>query len=345
MLPGAMTVPLLLAALLAAAAPPAEPLPSGGSESVTVRLLIVDAVVVDRRDRTVPGLSASDFELRLDGKRVPIDTFDAECPGGATGDPEASNLASVPTFPPLPPGEAPRRVVLVFDEKHLQDFRADPPAPRRAGAYAEARRLVRNPLPPGLELAVLAIGDGVRVGTEFTADHDQVLAAIDRLEQDMEIFVRAWGPNGIQGLTAKSWLRDLGALLDRLKPVTGAKSVVLFSSYSRSVRPTDLQFRELAAAAGAARTSFYPVDAAGLIASTKPSRLRVLSRLAVDTGGRETVNTNDLTLGAVRAARDLGCRYALGTYVRGAGKKSGSVSVNVSPKGTRALHPAGYRLD
>lgn len=340
-----MSAATLLAVLVASADPASEPLPSGGSETVTVRLLVVDALVLDRRGRTVPGLSAADFELRLDGRRVPIDTFDAECGSAPRDDPPASDLAAPPRIAPSSPGDVPRRIALVFDEKHLQDFRTNPPAPRRAGAYAEARRLARDPFPPGLELAVVAIGDGVRIGTGFTGDHEQVLAAIDRLEQDMEIFVRAWGPNGIQGLTAKSWMRDLDALLARLKPVPGSKSVVLFSAYSRSVRPTDLQFRELAAAAGAARTSFYTVDAAGLLASTKPSRLRVLSRLAVDTGGRETVNTNDLTLGAVRAARDLECRYALGTYVRGTGKKSGSVSVNVFPKGTRALHPAGYRLD
>ncbi|HEX6852488.1 MAG TPA: VWA domain-containing protein [Candidatus Polarisedimenticolaceae bacterium] len=339
-----MNAPLLLAVLLAGAEPPADPLPAGGSETVTVRLLVVDALVLDRRDRTVPGLTAADFELRLDGKRVPIDTFDAECTGEAVADPAATDLASTPRIAALPEGE-PRRVVLVFDERHLQDFRTDPPSPRRAGAYEQARRLVREPLPPGLEIAVAAVGDGVRFEADFTTDHRSLLAAVDRLEADMTIFVRAWGVNGIQGLTAKSWLADLGVLLRRLEPLRGPKSVVLFSAYSRSVRPTDLQMRELAAAAGAARTSFYPVDAAGLLASTRPSRLRVLSRLAVDTGGRETVNTNDLTLAAARASRDLGCRYALGTYVRGAGRRSGSIVVDVFPKGTRALHPAGYRLD
>jgi VWFA-related protein len=323
----------------------ADPLPSKSVETVTVRLLVIDVAVLDRQDRTVPGLAASDFELRLDGRRVPIDTFDVECPGGAAEEPVASFRGPPSAIGPTAAESPPRRLVLVFDEKHLQDYRTDPPTPRRAGAYAEARRLVRDPLPAGLEIAVAAIGDGVRFETEFTSDPRAVLAAIDRLEEDLRIFTRSWGPTGIQGLTAKSWLADLEGLLKRLAPIGGPKSVVLFSSYSRSVRPTDLQMRELAAAAGAARTSFYPVDAAGLVATTKPSRLRVLSRLAIDTGGRETVNTNDLTLAAARAARDLGCRYALGTYVRGTGKRSGSVTVDVFRKGTRALHPAGYRLD
>ena len=138
---------------------------------------------------------------------------------------------------------------------------------------------------------------------------------------------------------------DLEGLLRMLEGTPGPKGVVLFSTYSRSVRPTDLQMRALASAAGAARASFYPVDAAGLVASARSTRLRVLSRLAVDTGGRETVNTNDLTLGAARAARDLGCRYTLGTYVRAGRKVSGSVLVDVHRRGVRALHPAGYRFD
>lgn len=339
-MPERVMVPLLFALLLAA-----EPLPSKGVETVVVRLLVVDVAVLDRKDRTVPGLSASDFELRLDGRSVPIDTFDVECSGDAVEEPVASYNGPPARIAPAHPLGPPRRLVLVFDEKHLQDFRTDPPTPRRAGAYAEARRVLQGPFPGGLEVAVVSIGDGVRIGTELTSDPRRALAAIDRLEQDLRIFTRSWGPTGIQGLTAKSWLADLDSLLKHFEPIPGPKSVVLFSSYSRSVRPTDLQMRALAATAGRTRTSFYPVDAAGLVASTRPSRLRVLSRLAVDTGGRETVNTNDLTLAAARAARDLSCRYALGTYVRDPRKKSGSVIVNVFRKGVRPLHPAGYRFD
>jgi hypothetical protein len=41
-----------------------------------------------------------------------------------------------------------------------------------------------------------------------------------------------------------------------------------------------------------------------------------LHRLAVDTGGRITKNTNDLSLGIARAERDLACRYTIGVYDR-----------------------------
>src|SRR5215831_16297654 len=50
-------------------------------ETVKVRLTTLDVAVFDREDRTVPGLHAEDFDLLVDGRRVPIDTFDPTCAG------------------------------------------------------------------------------------------------------------------------------------------------------------------------------------------------------------------------------------------------------------------------
>lgn len=68
-----------------------------------------------------------------------------------------------------------------------------------------------------------------------------------------------------------------------------------------------------------------------------------LARLAVDTGGRFTERTNDVTLGYARARHDLGCVYSLG--FRDPDSRSGrvrNVRVRVLRPGLRAVHPSLY---
>ena len=67
-----------------------------------------------------------------------------------------------------------------------------------------------------------------------------------------------------------------------------------------------------------------------------------MARLATDSGGRYTANTNDLTLGYARAQRDLGCVYTLGFYEATIEDTPRSVTLNVKRPGLRALHPSAY---
>ena len=59
---------------------PAEaPLTLDEIERETVRLVVVDTVVVDAAGRTVPDLGRADFRLVVDGKEREIDTLDVDC--------------------------------------------------------------------------------------------------------------------------------------------------------------------------------------------------------------------------------------------------------------------------
>ncbi len=57
-------------------------------EEVTVRLVLVETLVMDADRRTVPDLPKEDFELKVNGEAVEIDTFDVYCPVGAAADPQ-----------------------------------------------------------------------------------------------------------------------------------------------------------------------------------------------------------------------------------------------------------------
>ena len=95
--------------------------------------------------------------------------------------------------------------------------------------------------------------------------------------------------------------------------------------------------------------SFYPVDTGGLRTPLDPdaaplSGPPMLRRLDVETGGRTTADTNDLTLGLARAGRDLGCTYTLGFH-DGEPRPDRSRRLTVlfpKRKRLRAVYPAAY---
>src|SRR5262249_40359766 len=122
-------LPFILAAAAAVAAasapatfgaPPAER--SMAKETVKVRLITLDIAVFDREERTVPGVQAEDFELFVDGRRLPIDTFDPAC---ASGPQEMPKGGWAETWSePRSVGGEPRRIIFVFDYLHLTQVKS-----------------------------------------------------------------------------------------------------------------------------------------------------------------------------------------------------------------------------
>ena len=102
----------LLAALAIAPVTIAEerkdPVDLGLHESVRVRMAVIDLVVLDRAGRTVPGLSAADFEVTAHGRDVPVASLDVSCPGGGAADPTAAFRAKDRRHDAAP--EAPRTI-------------------------------------------------------------------------------------------------------------------------------------------------------------------------------------------------------------------------------------------
>jgi VWFA-related protein len=135
------------------------------SESVQVTVVEVPVQVVDRAGRPVRGLTASDFELYDDGKRVAITGFDAL---------ELSTLVS-DTSKPLPPA-AYRNFLLLFDLSHS--------SPGNIGrAQQAAREFVSKHLGRRDLVAVATFGaeHGLAMLTSFTADRALLDYAISTL--------------------------------------------------------------------------------------------------------------------------------------------------------------------
>src|SRR5437867_5870513 len=89
-------------------------------ERVDVARIIIDARVLDDGGNPVPGLTADDFKVKIDGKMVRVET--ATWVGGRESDLDAAPLASTPlggAGAPISPG---RLIVLLF-QKDLEPSR------------------------------------------------------------------------------------------------------------------------------------------------------------------------------------------------------------------------------
>ena len=299
----------LLAALLACtttAAQPEEndaPLEVGLEEQIEVQLVLVDFLVLDRKERTVPDLTADDFVLVVRGREIDIHSLDLDCPVGAAPEPLPGKA-----FRPLPsaPTSRPRRMVIVFDYYHMGNA---------AETFDHVEQMLDKWPVGGEEHMVVSLGEVVRIESPFSTDLDDVRWAVQRMRNDPALYAGNYAR-----LTERRFFDRIEVLFDLLERWEGRKSIVLFSGpFLSDGFFHDPTFKRLSALSVATRTAIYPVDTGGLRTSRDPDAQPfggppMLRRLANETGGRMTSGTNEIGVAYARAHRDLGCTYTLGFY-------------------------------
>jgi VWFA-related protein len=149
---------------------------------VGVDLVQVDVVVTDKQGRPVSGLSALDFEVKEDGKALPLAYFGME----NRSDPSAEPPVPAPPPKGLPPDLVPppappaylrtrgRPIVIVVDDLHL--------APENVvTARAALRKFVDEQLSSDDEVALVTTSGRVAAAQEMTRDRAALRGAIERL--------------------------------------------------------------------------------------------------------------------------------------------------------------------
>ncbi len=321
-----------------------EPIKTELKEEVEVRYVILDTLVLDSQGRSVPDLAPEDFELYLDRRPHPVATVDVDCPEGPFEEPRAVADGQKREAPMAP--EVPRRVALVVDYRRL-------PHTLRAEVMDRLEAMVRDNHAPSEELMLVAVTRRLRVEQPFTNDPEKILQALERMNDDPSLWQVHPSPH-YDEFDLFNALTDLIRMLARYE---GRKAIVLFSEmpgkvadapFGRPLMATpaafdyDRMFEDVATAAMDARVPIYTIHARGLSAAPSSERL---SRLAVETGGRFTRNTNDLSLAYVRAQRDLACRYAVGFYdTETEENRLHDVNLKVNRPGVRVIHPRIYRF-
>ena len=193
---------LVAPATLLAQDAPSEPKDSGVKEDVTVTLVQVDAVVMNKKGQTVPDLTKDDFELRIGDQVLDVDTMDVFCPIGATDDPLPIKGKKAPAM--IGPGVK-RKIVMAFDYYFLEHT-------VRAPMLEAAASMIDAFKPDEEEVMIVALAWGVRVEQRFTSDKRQLLATLQRMEHDKTL----WAFEYTTGTTSKEYFSDLLTLMERI---------------------------------------------------------------------------------------------------------------------------------
>lgn len=148
--------------------------PQAISETMEVRVVNVDVIVVDAAGKPIQGLTRDDFTLLENGKKVDISNFYEESMSPA--------LASAPPSSAAPsaaedvtPDRRPRRVVVLFDESSMTPFERD-------RTLASLRRFLDSVIDSGDRAMVVTFNDGMTVMQPFTDDREKLGAAVDSLK-------------------------------------------------------------------------------------------------------------------------------------------------------------------
>jgi hypothetical protein len=192
---------------------------------------------------------------------------------------------------------------LLFDYHHMTDV---------SPTFDHALEMLERWSTGGEEHMVISLGSGLRIETPFTSDVEQVRSTLRRMREDPDLYA-----GNHSYLTERRFFDRLETIFDLLEHWPGRKMVVLFSGpFQPDGFYYDPQFKRLSALATATRTALYPVDTGGLrtdFDSPQPfGGPPMLNRLALETGGRMTADTNDIGLAYAKARRDLSCIYTLG---------------------------------
>ena len=213
------------------------------------RLVLVDTVVVDKKGTYVHDLTIKDFHVWEDNKEQSIKSFSFEA------DPNA------------PSNSQKRYLVLFFDNSTME-------AGDQIRARDAAAKFIDSNAGPNRLMAIVNFGGSIRIAQNFTADAERLkqvvkgvkFSAVAPNAQPASIGFPTLG-NAESDFGVRSVLLALRSMAKNLAPVSGRKSLIMFTS---GFVLNDENRPELTATIDACNKSnvaIYPIDVRGLVAS------------------------------------------------------------------------------
>jgi VWFA-related protein len=276
---------LLLAAMLAAApgsllaqsenaaapAPPAASAPAAQTPPQTsadqgipvvikkeTRLVLVDAVVTDKKGNYVRDLTQNDFKVYEDNKEQSISSFSA----GADASIQASGQK--------------RYLILFFDNSTMQP-------PDQIQARSAANKFIAANANADHLMAVVDFGGALRIVQNFTANADLLRAAVAGVKNssvnpnanvadNQPVTVASSGLSSLStaeaDFGARSMLLAVRSLAKNLRSVPGRKMVILFSGGFALNPENESELTATIDACNKSNVAIYALDARGLVAPT-----------------------------------------------------------------------------
>jgi VWFA-related protein len=318
----------------------------------TIRLVEVDVIAKDKKGQPVTGLEAKDFRLRDNGRAETITLFSiqnrsdqAEEKAGKEpeGTPSLSN--SIRVFSNSHPASS-APVVILMD---LLNTSSDNQPAMKSALLASLQHI-----PPQMPVALLILGDDLKVVSDFTTDTNSLTALLEKpsvARQEgsgpaitapktsnkkfndviLKTAVRAFNQETGDQLTRT--MRALDLIRDQLRHMHGRKSLIWIGG-GLSVSPHDwTAVRGVIDQLNDANLAVYTVDARGVVLDygigadvdaqdllgprreeQAETRGDILDVVARSTGGVPYRNTNALDQVIARAIDDSNTVYTLGYY-------------------------------
>ncbi len=271
-------VPLALAALVLAAAPalvraqnpePAKPEAPAQQQPVATtpvirtesRVVLVDAVVTDKKGNYVHGLTQKDFKVYEDNKEQAVTSF------------------SFGNDPTGPVSAQKHYMILFFDNSSMA-------APDQIQARAAAAKFIAEGGGPDRLMAVVDFGGSLVMRQNFTTNAELLTAAVSGVRNPnietngqsaalaAPVMIASSGMSSIStaeaDFGARTMLLAVRSLAKNLRAVPGRKMLILFSA---GFPLTSERLSELTAtidACNKANVSIYSLDARGLMAPALP---------------------------------------------------------------------------
>ena len=267
---GAVSI-LLAAALIPIHPAHAQPTPETIIRTET-RIVLVDAVATDKKNKPALDLTQKDFRIWEDGKEQKITSFSLESAGVS---PERSSR---------------HYTILFFDTSTLG------PATLLA-AKKDATRFVDTFASPDRYVAVISFGGDMQVLQNFTPDAARLDAAIAKLESFTATGTAPTatrppnmrgGPvsNTVDPLTFRSMLTSLRSVATSVASIRDRKALVLFSGGINGGSDISTDVLTTIDACNKANVAVYGVLGRGLIGRLDPPLSTPLPALALGFQGR-----------------------------------------------------------
>ena len=213
------------------------------------RVVLVDAVVTDKKGNYVHDLAQKNFKVWEDDKTQQISSFSFEADPASSADQK-------------------RYLVLFFDTSTM-NF-GDQTRAREA-----ASKFIDKNAGPNRYMAVVNFTGSLRVAQNFTSDADRLREVVTGVKQS-HVDPNAGGTPGIRGLGniqgaygARSVLLALSAMAKSMEDINGRKILVFFSKGFPLTTEVRSELQPVLAACNKSNVAIYPIDVGGL--TTSPS--------------------------------------------------------------------------
>jgi VWFA-related protein len=245
------------------AATTAAPAPSSEQHPVAVikkesKLVLVDAVVTDKKGEYVRDLTQKDFKVYEDNKEQQVATFST----GSDVAVQANNAQR-------------RYLILFFDDSSMA-------APDQIQARGAAAKFMEANTGPDRLMAVVDFGGTLRIAQNFTANPDALRAAISGVKTSYVASNAAPDSAGSGSISspgfssissaetdfgARTMLLAVRSLAKNLRSVPGRKMLVLFSAGFALTPENQSELTATIDACNKSNVAIYSLDVRGLVAA------------------------------------------------------------------------------